>query len=422
MFNRLKPKSEFSRNVLTLMTGTTIAQAIPIAISPILTRIYTPEDFGIFALYMSVASIVSVMATGRYELAIMLPKKDEDAINIVALSIMISFLVSFIVFLIVFFFNSAITNLLGNPKISSWLYFIPLSVLFTGLYQSFNYWSNRKKEYKNLATSRVIRSGTTATSNLVFGFSGLGRGGLIGSSLLGQGVASFVLGKMILDENKNKFKNIKYLKILALIKRYINFPKYNTQHALINIFFSQMPILILSKYFTASSVGFYALATRVIQTPVSVLSSAVSSTLYQKIVNLKNNKQKYMNHIYRFLKVQFLLSIILFSFLYFISYHMDTILGEKWKEVGVYIQLILPWLFMVFLVSPLAFSMNMTDNQKAGLGIEWIYGAVKFFSLMIGVFYFKDIEITLGLFSISCAVFLIFQGIWFINLLKKDEV
>ena len=103
MFNKLKPKSEFSRNVLTLMTGTTIAQAIPIAISPILTRIYAPEDFGMFALYMSVASIISVIATGRYELAIMLPKKDEDAVNIVALSIIISFFVSFISLLIVFF-------------------------------------------------------------------------------------------------------------------------------------------------------------------------------------------------------------------------------------------------------------------------------------------------------------------------------
>lgn len=91
MLTKLKPKSEFSRNVLTLMTGTTIAQAIPIAISPILTRIYTPEDFGVFALYMAIASIVAVVATGRYEMAIMLPKKDSDAINIVALSILISF-------------------------------------------------------------------------------------------------------------------------------------------------------------------------------------------------------------------------------------------------------------------------------------------------------------------------------------------
>jgi len=166
MINKLKPKSEFSRNVLTLMTGTTIAQAIPIAISPILTRIYTPEDFGVFALYMSIASIVAVVATGRYELAIMLPKKDEDALNIIALSMIIAFFVSFITFLIVFLFNAQITSLLGNPEISNWLYFIPITVLLTGIYQSFNYWSNRKKQYRRLATSRVIQSGTTATTNL----------------------------------------------------------------------------------------------------------------------------------------------------------------------------------------------------------------------------------------------------------------
>ena len=133
MLTKLKARSEFSRNVFALMTGTTIAQAIPIAISPILTRIYTPEDFGVFALYMAIASILSVIATGRYELAIMLPKKDEDAINIAALSIIISFFVSFVSLLIVFVFNAQITNLLGNPEISNWLYFIPLTVLLTGV-------------------------------------------------------------------------------------------------------------------------------------------------------------------------------------------------------------------------------------------------------------------------------------------------
>ena len=85
MLTKLKPKSEFTRNVLTLMTGTTIAQAIPIAISPILTRLYTPKDFGVLALFVAITSIFGSIANGRYELAIMLPKKDEDAVNILAL-------------------------------------------------------------------------------------------------------------------------------------------------------------------------------------------------------------------------------------------------------------------------------------------------------------------------------------------------
>ena len=82
MIKALKPKSEFARNILTLMTGTAIAQAIPIAISPILTRLYSPEDFGVFALYMGVVSIGGILATGRYEMSVMLPKKDSDAMKI----------------------------------------------------------------------------------------------------------------------------------------------------------------------------------------------------------------------------------------------------------------------------------------------------------------------------------------------------
>ena len=167
------------------MTGTTIAQAIPIAISPILTRIYTPEDFGIFALYISFSSIFSIIATGRYELAIMLPKKDSDAINIVVISFFMSFIISFIAFLLIVFFNQPIASFLGNKEISSWLYLIPVSVLLTGMYQSFNYWNNRHKRYKQLAFSKVVQSGTSATSNLGMGFNDFGSSGLIFSFVFG---------------------------------------------------------------------------------------------------------------------------------------------------------------------------------------------------------------------------------------------
>ena len=100
MLNKFKPKSEFTRNVLTLMTGTTIAQAIPIAISPILTRLYTPEDFGVFALYIGIVAILSVFATGKYELAIMMPKDNQEAFSILLLSICISMFFSKFVFIL----------------------------------------------------------------------------------------------------------------------------------------------------------------------------------------------------------------------------------------------------------------------------------------------------------------------------------
>lgn len=179
---RLIPQSAYARNVLTLMTGTTLAQAIPIAISPLLTRLYSPEEFGRFALYMAVASIASVLVTGRYELAILLPRQDKDALHITALATALSIAISALLFLVVLFFALPIAALLGDAALAPWLYWVPASTLLLGLYQSLNYWSNRKAQYKRLAISRTVQSGSAALAQLGIGYAGSGAVGLVGGA------------------------------------------------------------------------------------------------------------------------------------------------------------------------------------------------------------------------------------------------
>ena len=369
------------------MTGTTIAQAIPIAISPILTRIYTPKDFGMFALYMSVASIISVVATGRYELAIMLPKKDEDAINIVALSIIISFFVSFIALLIVFFFNAQITTLLGNPQISSWLYFIPITVLLTGIYQSFNYWSNRKKEYKRLATSRIIQSGTTASSNLGMGFGGFGSSGLILGGVLGQGVATAVLGKMVWGEDKYRLKEVKRLKLFALIKRYKKLPIFNLPNALIDgVRLSGISILI-AKFFTISTLGQFSLAWKMLQTPISLISSSLSQVFFQKISTAKKNNLDSI--VKKFIIKSIIIALPIFMIIYF--YAVDIfilVFGENWRLAGDIASILSPWLFLSFIVSPLSQIFIILNKQEIVLLFAIFYMAIPLSIL----YFFKNSE------------------------------
>ncbi len=157
ILKKVLPEGDFSRNVLTLLTGTTIAQAIPVAMAPIMARIYSPEDFGVLTLFLSISTIFSVVATGRYELAILLPKKEEDALSVMLLALVINFAVSFLLFAVVFLFNQNICNWLNNDMISIWLYFIPLAILLNGIIQTLNYWLNRKKEYKKLSFSKNLK-------------------------------------------------------------------------------------------------------------------------------------------------------------------------------------------------------------------------------------------------------------------------
>ena len=422
MLTKLKPKSEFSRNVLTLMTGTTIAQAIPIAISPILTRIYTPEDFGVFALYMSIASILSVVATGRYELAIMLPKKDEDAVNIVAVSIIISFFVSFISFFIVFIFNTQITNLLGNPEISNWLYFIPITVLLTGIYQSFNYWSNRKKQYKRLATSRVMQSGTTATSNLGMGFGGFGSSGLILGGVLGQGVATTVLGGMIWKEDKYRLNQIKKLKIFALSKKYIDFPKINLFHSFLNEAKNFIINVLLVNFYSSLLLGQFYMVNRILLLPSSLIGSSISQVLFRTFSEKYNKKENFSYIVLKVIIKLFLFALIPFLIIVLYGKELFSIVfGKEWIIGGELASSYALYILFHFVASPLFIVALIVKKQ--GIAFYWNLGGNLLYvlSIIFGYKIFDNLSNTLIFLSIIMSIYFIFSLRWIYEISNKNS-
>jgi len=374
--------------VFTLLTGTTIAQALPVAIAPILTRIYTPDDFGIFALYMAAASIISVVATGRYELAIMLPEKDNDAINIVVLSMTVAVAVSMLTLAIVFLFNQPITHFFGNPEIGKWLYFIPLTVLLTGAYQSLNYWSNRKKLYRHIAISSVAQSGASATANIGMGIGGMATGGLVMSRLVGQGTAIAVLGRMIWREDKAHLKNINRLSCFALSKKYYKFPIYSTVGAFLDIAASQMPIFILSKFFHVAEVGFFGFTFKVLNLPLALIAKAISQVLFQKISQSKTN-DTYALVIKMFINLVVMALPLVLFFFFFGEIVFTLVFGEKWRIAGIYAHILVFAVAFRFIVSPLSVVMMLDQHIKMGMLWQVIY----FITITITLLLVRNLDI-----------------------------
>lgn len=366
--NQFKPKSEFSRNVVTLITGTTIAQAIPIAISPILTRIYTPHDFGVFALFTAITSILSVIGTGRYELAIMLPTKDVNATNIIVLSSIIAFFISLLSFLVIFIFNTQITTILGNPEISNWLYLIPISLFITGIYQNLNYWNNRKKRYKQLADNRIIQSTTTAITNIGMGSQGLGTSGLIIGSILGQGIATVLLSKKLWDADNRLFYKIKKLKIFAMLRKYMDFPKHSLPTALLDTLSINAPLFILTQLFSTTIVGYYSFSYKLLQLPMSLIGTSVSQVFYQQFSELKGNYIEQKKLLLSVWKKQFMLGLIPFSILFFFGEEIFSFLfGNHWAVAGKIASVLSTMIFFMFISSPTSSVFTVLRIQKIGL-------------------------------------------------------
>lgn len=418
--NKKIPISEFTKNVFILFTGTTLAQIISTLASPFLSRIYNPYDYGVLASYGAIVSLFAIISTGRYELAVMLPEEDKDALNIMMLSLIIATVISLLVFFGIFIIdNFKIKGLIDN-NLSFWLYMIPVSIFLTGLYQTLNYWFNRKKQYKVLAFSRVFQSILVTILNLILGFCGFGVSGLIASNLFGQLVSTIVLTIQFWIKNKDKRKLISKESIKNNAKKYQDFPKINSLHAFIDMVQASGVIFLISSLFGLTVLGFYSFSIKVMKVPLSLLSSAISDVFYQKASEAYFKKDDLENLVKNTLKKVGLFSLPLFIiFLLFSPNIFAIVFGEKWRDAGVYTQILSPWIFINNLASSVSPISVIVNKQKSALLLGTFGNLLVLLSIFYGNYVTHDIKYSFCLLSFSMIIYHIYGFIWVIKISKN---
>jgi len=377
MLRKLKPKSEFSKNSISLITGSTISQAIPAALSPILTRIYTPEEYGLLAVFMSVSGIFATLATAKYDMAIIMPKSDKEAANIILLSFLMTFLISLISLFIVHFLNNEIVDFLGKPEISNWLYFIPLTVILSGLHQSLSMWSTRKKRFKRISNNMILGTITASSMNLSFGLSNFGVLGLIFSTIIAQ---SITIWHLLIRSFKNDSSLIRYtnkLKIIKVMKKYKKMPLFIMPNTLIdNIRVTSLNILVI-QFFTTAILGQLSLAFKVIRVPMTIIYSALIQVFMQKLaVSPKNDYYRLLS---KFLSKTTLIGIPLYSFMYFVSPDAFAfVFGEQWRFAGEVGSILSIWMFFHIMTNPVGHFLILVNKQQILLLFSIFYVLIVF--------------------------------------------
>jgi len=395
------------------MTGSIFAQAIPIAISPILTRLYNPNDFGVFALYFSLTSIFSSMVTGKYEMAIMLPKRDKDAANVFMLALIITFITTLLTFLIILVFENEIIAILEAPSLTKLIYIVPFSVLFTGIYQCLNVWNNRKKNYKQLAMSKITQSTVIGASNISGGVSGLGASGIIFANLIGQ-IASTSYLAYFTYKIKTKFKNqLNRARLLILAKKYNKFPKYNLPNVLIDNFRMSGMNMLIAKYFSSPILGQFSLAWRMVQAPIVLIGGSLGQVFFQKVSTVE--KEDLYSIIIKYLTRSALIAIPIFSIVFIFSSDIFVfVFGEKWKIAGDAASIMAPWVCINFISSPLVSIMLVLNRQESvlvfsifyaltPLGIIYLMNNSNFLNMLTAVTY--SMSLLLLIFSVIIIYF-----------------
>lgn len=413
--------NRFIRNVTILATGTAAAQAVALVSSPIITRIYGPEAFGLMGVFMAIVQIFVPIAALTYPIAIVLPRDDKNAKGLVKLSLYISIGLATFVSLVLLFFNNFIVNLFQIHEVSVFLFLIPLVILFSGLMQVSNQWLIRTKQFGINAKVAFIQSVVINASKIGIGVFNPIASVLIVLSALANGLRALL---MIIFIRKSKYKQKMHpqedqMTIKELAMKHKDFPLYRAPEVLVNSVSQRFPVLMLTSFFGPAAAGFYTLGNTVLQQPIRLIGESVGNVFYPRITEAAHNEESLTKLI---LKATFALGavgIIPFgAIILFGPWIFSFVFGADWLMAGKYAQWIGLFLFCEFINKPSVRSLPVLSAQLFHLNFTIVILLVRLSALAIGYYIFSSDLIAIALFGIASAIMHI---ILILFVLKKSK-
>jgi O-antigen/teichoic acid export membrane protein len=405
---------DYFKNFIFLLGGTIIAQLITILFSPILSRQYSPFEFGIFAAYSSTISIISVVCCGRYELSIILPEEISKAFKLVNLCVTISIGLSLVSIPLVAVIYS--TSYFLN---SEYIILLPLVIVISALNISLLYFHNKSQNFKYNSISKIIQSGSVGIISFLVAFY-FRKYGLIIGTLIGQFSCTIYLFVRLPAEYKIKvFDFSDFSSKLNLAKEFLYFPKFTLIPSFLNMFSTQSINYFLILSYGSFSAGNYFFASKIILLPASLISGSFTDIFFQKVVERKSKQEK----IYPFLISNLIYLLLIATFFFIVFFFMapvlfDKIFGVKWIEAGKLCGVIAFSMFIRLVISPLTMIFTALDKVKVGASWQYFY----FFSynfLLIALFWYR-VSFTDAIKILAIFDFFIYSlAFYFINRITK---
>lgn len=403
------------------MSATTVAQAIAILIYLVLSKIYSTSEHGVFALFMSIIAVTGIISTGKYESAVMMPADEKKAMNLVALSSSLCTAFSIFLLILVVIFHHGFTKLMGEPLIEKWLWFVPLSTFMIGHFQSLSYWSNRHKLYGSMAVANVSQSLTNSAVKVSTSKVFSNGGGLIAGAIIGQLTGLIYFAWDFFRRNKNFIQNISIGGMKEMAGEYKLFPRFNMIHNLINNFSANLPIFLITSKFGSSQAGLYSFAFLMVFRPVNLVTGSFSQVFSQRIISSYNHDKKIFPDVRRLVIKLFQLGILPFLAAGIAGPYIFTLVfGEYWTEAGRYMQILLPWIFMVLISSPISFLSDMLNKQQRAMWLDVIKISARIPALAIGVYY-NNIYLAVILYSLVSTISVAYSLYWYMSLARKAD-
>jgi len=383
------------------MSGTAIAQIVGFVLTPVISRLFNATDFGMFGSFNSIMFVFVAGVTLQYSQAIMLPKQDNDAANVFAVSILSVCVISLLTFVFTWIFSDWFLGIL-NVRHDQWiLWLLPACVFVCGINQTFQAWCVRRKSFKRTASSQVIRAGSVNALQIASGVARQGSGGLIVSSVVADGLASINLAAQVFSLDRAFFKkSLAWEKVKKSFAEYREFPLYAAPQNVMNALSQGLPVLLLGHFYGIETAGAYAFGVRVISVPFNFVRTALRQVLFQRVSEIYNREQALFPHFQK-MTLGLVALVLPPSLLFFVfsTSLFSWVFGQHWQTAGEFAGWLVLWLMIGFCNVPSVLIARVRRKQKQLFIYEVFQLSLRFTCLIIGGLYL-NVHMTVILFTV----------------------
>ena len=408
------------RNFTKLLSANVVAQVIGLLVYPILTRLFSPDDFGLLNLFMSIGGVLVVLSTAEYYYAIVLPKYDRDANNVLGAGLLWLLAVTALV-AISALFSGPISALFNAPKLASFYWLMPLYVLAIGAWNLLNYWYIRQRKYSSISRYQVSQNLFSAGGKLAFGYGGVMSGGMIYAVVIAPLLSLFTSLLRYRKQLSQSLRQITWTDVRQQTIEYRNFPCFVLPKSLINMLAGQMPVLLLTPFFGSKAVGFLSLALLLGYTPIGTVTRAIYQVMYQSTMNRVHHSLPIGDIFRKFIIFTSALVLPVFAVLWFVLPDLTAwLLGAQWHLSGLYLRWMLPWLFVSLLSCSINYLFDVFMQQKWCLAFEIVLALLRIMGLAIGV-WAGNFLLAVICYSLGTVLALLLQIVWMLLQVKRYD-
>jgi O-antigen/teichoic acid export membrane protein len=396
-----RARGGFVKNVLTLMSATVIAQILNILGTLLLAHLFSPDDFGVLALFVTIVSLLSVAGGARYELGIMLPERDDEAANLLLLSTLVLAVIAGVAGLVLTLFHNGILRSLGTNRLAHWLWSVPLVLFITAFYQVLAYWCGRMKQFRRMAIARVCQAIVTVTAQTSLFFLHLDGGlALIIGWIIGQGVATGLLfAQVVLTDGRFLVGAFDAGSVRRLLGTYKAFPIYKAPYSFVSNAASQLVYLVLKVFSSLDAVGLFSVASRAVYLPVRLASSSMNQVFYEKAATeLKYGRLE--PFVTRSLRIQILVATpVLILVASSADILFGLLLGPKWASAGIYAAMLIFPAYLNFLTAWLDRLFDVQGQQRLSLILATAGNFLQLGGLYLALWMTRNTALAVGVYA-----------------------